>query len=121
VITTAAAAAIAVITTTAAMSPVAVLGLIAAAAVIPSAAAIPEAMAAPAVAITPTGPGAYAQEYAVVEVPRPVIAIGRALIGRIFKETIRASRGRTADVNTDCDSRVSRWRHGQDQPPEQYR
>jgi hypothetical protein len=85
--------------TTATMRPVAMFGLIATAAVVPSAAAIPEAMAAPTVAITPTGPGAYAQEYAVVEVPRPVITVGRTLIGRIFKEAVRANRGRTANVD----------------------
>jgi hypothetical protein len=107
--------------TTAAVGPVAMLGLIAAATVVASAASIPEAMAAPAVAITPTGPGAYAQEYPVVEEPRAVKAVGRALIGWIFIEAVRANRRRTADVNADYHLRVSRWSHSQNQAHEQCR
>ena len=58
------------------------LGLIAAAAVIvASMAMIDVAMAAPAVGITPAGPWAHAQEDAVVEVIRPVKALGRAAVG----------------------------------------
>jgi hypothetical protein len=78
-----------------------VFGLIAAATAVASATTISEAMAAPAVAIAPAGPGANAQEDAVVEVPRPVIAIGRAAIGRIFVIAILANRGRTAEADTD--------------------
>jgi hypothetical protein len=94
------------------------LGLIASTAVVASAASIPEAMAAPAVAITPTGPGAYAQEDAIVEEPRTVKAVGCALVGWIFIVAVRANRRRTADVNADYNSRVSRWRQSQDQAHE---
>jgi hypothetical protein len=76
-----------------------VFGLIAAAAAVAASATISEAMAAPAVAIAPAGPGTNTQEDAVVEVPRPVIAIGRAAIGRIFVIAILASRRRAADVD----------------------
>jgi len=52
-----------------------------AAAAIVSAPIIDEAMSAPAVAIAPAGPGAHAQEDAVVEVARPVKSIGGAGVG----------------------------------------
>jgi hypothetical protein len=54
-----------------------------AAAAIVSATAVTEPMAAPAVAITPAGPWAHAQEDAVVEISRPVKAIGCAGVRRI--------------------------------------
>jgi hypothetical protein len=107
--------------TAAAVGPVAMVGIKAAAAVVPSAATIPEAMSAPAVAITPTGPGAYAQEYPVVKVPRAVKAVGRALVGWSFIVAVRANRRRTADVNAQRNLRLSRWRRGQDQAHEQCR
>jgi hypothetical protein len=57
-------------------------------------------MAAPAVAVAPSGPGAHAQEDAVVEVPWPVIAIGRAGVGRVLVVAILTNRLHTnADKN----------------------
>jgi hypothetical protein len=50
---------------------------------IPASTAIAEAMATPAVVIAPASPWAHAQEDAVIEVPRPVIANGRAGVRRI--------------------------------------
>ena len=79
---------------TAAVRPMTVFGLIAAATAVASATTISEAIA-------PAGPGANAQEDAVVEVPRAVKARGRAAIGRIFVIAILANRGRTAEADTD--------------------
>jgi len=67
-----------------AVSIMTVLGLKAAAAVVAASALTMEAMLAPAVAIAPAGPGAHAEEDAIVEVPRPVKSIGRASVGRSF-------------------------------------
>ncbi len=50
-------------------------------AVIITAALGDETMAAPAVAIAPATPGSHAQKDSVVEVSRPVIAVGRAGVG----------------------------------------
>jgi len=64
--------------------------LVAAATVISaSMAMIVVAMAAPAVTITPAGPGTHAQEDAVVEVIRPVKALGRAAVGCSFVVAVR--------------------------------
>ena len=54
-----------------------------AAAAISSAAAVREAMGAPAVAVSPAGPGAHAEEDAVVEVARAVEAAGGAGVGSV--------------------------------------
>jgi len=86
------------------------IGLIAAAAVIAAAALRDEAMAAPAVGVTPAGPGAYAQEDAVVEVPRPVKAHGGAAVGCSFVVAVLAD-GWSADFNGNL--RASRWHKGQ--------
>jgi hypothetical protein len=67
-----------------AVSIMTVLGLPAAASVVAATALTMEAMSAPTVSVAPAGPRAYAEEDAVVEVPRPVKSIGRATIGRIF-------------------------------------
>jgi len=61
-----------------------VLGFPASASVVAATAFTMEAMFAPAVCIAPAGPGAYAEENAIVEVPRPVKSIGRASVGRSF-------------------------------------
>ena len=79
-------------------------------AVVASSAFAHKAMAAPAVAVAPSAPWAHAQEDAVVEVPRPVIAIGRAGIRRIAVVAVRTAR-LNADVNHKL--RLSRWRQGQ--------
>ena len=84
------------------------LGLIAAAAVIvASMAMIDVAMAAPAVGITPAGPWAHAQEDAVVEVIRPVKALGRASVRPSFVVAPLANRW-FADFNDNL--RASLWR-----------
>jgi hypothetical protein len=67
-----------------AVSVMAVLGFPASASVVASAALTMEAMFAPAVGIAPAGPGAYAEENAVVEEPRPVKSIGCATVRRSF-------------------------------------
>lgn len=79
-------------------------------AVIASSAFAHKAMAAPAVTVAPSAPGPHPQEDAVVEVPRPVIAIGRAGIRRIAVVAIR-----TAWLNADIHGnlRLGRWRQGQ--------
>jgi len=94
----------------AAVCKIAAIGRVAAAATIASAAAITEAMAAPAVAIAPAGPWAHAQEDAVVEVPRPVKAIGRAGVRRIVVVAVRTD-GLNADINYNL--RSDRWHKGQ--------
>jgi hypothetical protein len=84
------------------------LGLIAAAAVIVASMAMIEvAMFAPAVTITPAGPGTHAQEDAVVEVIRPVKALGRASVRPSFVVAPLANRW-FADFNDNL--RASLWR-----------
>jgi len=97
---------------TAATGKAAVIGSITAAAAIVSSAPFTEAMPAPAVAITPAGPGAHAQEDAVVEVARPVKSHGRAGVGRVVVVSIGTNRW-YAQVDADGNLRVSRWRQGQ--------
>jgi hypothetical protein len=87
------------------------LGLIAAASVvIASMAMIEEAMLAPAVTITPAGPWTHAQEYAVIEVIRPVIALGSAAVRPSFVVAPMAN-GWFADFNDNL--RANLWRQGQ--------
>jgi hypothetical protein len=69
-----------------------------------------EAMPAPAVTIAPTAPWSHAQEDAVVEVSRPVITHGRALVRRVAVVAVRTHR---LNANVNVDLRVSRWRQGQ--------
>jgi len=94
-----------------AVSKVSMLGLIAAAAVIEASMSMVEvAMLAPAVGIAPAGPGAHAQEDAVVEEIRPVKALGRAAVWRSFIIAPLANRG-FADFNDNL--RANLWHHGQ--------
>jgi hypothetical protein len=95
---------------TAAARKTAAIGHGAAAAAIAAATAVGEAMTAPAVAIAPASPWAHAQEDAVVEVPRPIEAHGRAGVGRIVVVAVPTDR---LNANTDDDLRASRWRQGQ--------
>jgi hypothetical protein len=89
---------------------VAPIGHGAAAAAIVSSTTGTEAMAAPSVAISPSGPWAHAQEDAVVEIARPVKAIGRTGVRRIVVVAIRTYR---LNANADDDLRLRRRRHGQ--------
>jgi hypothetical protein len=85
-------------------------GRVAAATAIASTTAVTEAMAAPAVTVAPAGPWAHAQEDPVIEVPRPVITIGRTGVRRIVVIAVL-----TDGLNTQIDDYLSasRWRHGQ--------
>jgi hypothetical protein len=71
-------------------------------------------MPTPAVAITPAGPWAHAQEDPVIEISWPVIAIGRAGIRRIVIVAILASR-----LNPDADNNLRLSRRRQGHPREQ--
>ena len=71
---------------------VSAIGCETASAVIPSASTIDEAMATPAVVIAPAGPGAHAQEDAVIEIARSIEPIGRAGIGGIVVVAIGTDR-----------------------------
>jgi hypothetical protein len=78
--------------------------------VVVSPAFVHKAMAAPAVAVAPSAPWAHTQEDAVVEVSRPVIAVGRAGVWRIAVVAIRTDR-LSANVNNKLS--LSRRRNGQ--------
>src|SRR5580698_1891993 len=67
-------------------------------AVVAASAFAAESMAAPAVAIAPAAPRPHPEEDAIVEISRPVIAHGRALVGRIAVIAVRAG-GLNADVH----------------------
>ncbi len=69
-----------------------------------------EAMAAPTVLIAPARPWTHAQEDAVIEIARPVKAIGRASVWRIVVVAVG-----TDGLNTYADEnlRVSLWRESQ--------
>ena len=79
-----------------------------------------EAMAAPAVAVAPVGPGAYAEEDAVVEVAGPVVAIRGTGVGVVVIVAPGADGGRAADgysnlraADGDADTNLRtsrRWR-----------
>ena len=69
-----------------------------------------KAVTAPAVAVAPSAPWAHAQEDAVVEVARPVIAVGRAGVRRIAVVAIGAG-WLNADINHEL--RLSCRRDGQ--------
>jgi hypothetical protein len=94
----------------AAPTTVATVGDSARTAMIAASAFTAEAMPAPAMAIAPAAPRAHAQEDAVVEVSRPVITHGRALVRRVAVVTVRTD-GLNADI--DVDLRASRRRQGQ--------
>ena len=83
----------------------------AAAAPIASTTAINEPMPAPAVAITPAGPWAHAQEDPVIEVSRPVEPIGRAGIRRIVVIAVLANRLNT-NAYANHNLRLRRRRQG---------
>jgi hypothetical protein len=90
-----------------------VLGIIAAATVVVASMAMIEvAMFAPAVAITPAGPWTHAQEDAVVEVIRPVKALGRASVRPSFVVAPLAN-GWFAYFNDNLRVNLWRWRQGQ--------
>ena len=79
-------------------------------AVVASSAFAHKAMAAPAVAVAPSAPWTHPQEDAVVEVPWPVVTIGRAGIRRIAVVAV-CTAWLNADVNHKL--RLSHWRQGQ--------
>ena len=69
-----------------------------------------EAMFAPAVAVTPTGPRAYAQEDTVVEIARPIKADRRARIRCVVIITVGTHR---LDTDANVNLCVSRRHHCQ--------
>ena len=81
---------------------VAGVGCVAAAAAVAAAAVVVEAMAAPAVAVSVAGPGAHAEEDAVIEVARPVEAVGRAGVGGVVVVAPLAD-GRLPATEADAD------------------
>jgi hypothetical protein len=94
-----------------AVSIMPVLGIITGPSVVAaSMAMIVEAMFAPAVTIAPAGPGTHAQEDAVVEVIRPVKALGRASVRPSFVVAPLAN-GWFADFNRNLRVSLWRWRH----------
>jgi hypothetical protein len=100
----------AVSTVVVAMGIMSMLGIIAGPSVIPASAFTMEAMFAPAMGVTPTGPGAYAEKDAVVEEPRPIIAIGRASVWRSFVIAPLANRW---NADFDFNLRASRRQKSQ--------
>jgi hypothetical protein len=94
-----------------AVSKMSVLGLIAAPSmIVASMAMIDEAMFAPAVGVAPAGPRAHAQEDAVIEVIRPIEALGRAAV-RPSLVIAPVANGWLADF--DGNLRANLWRYGQ--------
>lgn len=69
--------------------------------VIVAAAFAMEAPISPAMVVAPIGPGTYAQEDAVVEVARAVVAVGGAGVRGIVIVTPLAGRRRATDVHAD--------------------
>src|ERR1700728_95028 len=80
------------------------------AAVVASPAAAVEAMVAPAVAVTPTGPRAHAQEDTVVEIARPIKADRRTLIRCVVIVAVGTHR---LNAYANADLRISSWHHCQ--------
>lgn len=76
---------------------------------ITAAACLNKAVTAPAVSIAPTGPGAHAEEDAVVEIAWTIEAHGRAGVGCIVVIAVRTDR-----LNTDADDDLglNSLRHG---------
>jgi hypothetical protein len=72
-----------------------------------------EAMVAPAVAVAPVGPGTDAEEDAVVEVARAVVAVRSATVGGIAVIAVLADGLRaviaTPEVDANADLGVGRW------------
>src|ERR1700733_8364880 len=69
--------------------------------VVVPAAFVYKAMAAAARAVAPSAPWAHAQKDAVVEVSRPIIAVGRAGVGRIAVVAVGAGW-----LNTDVNDKL---------------
>jgi hypothetical protein len=82
----------------------------AAASVVAASALAMEAMLAPAMGVTPAGPGARAEEDAMVEEPWSVKSIGRASVRRSFV-IAPLTNGWNSDFNGNL--RVSRWHDSQ--------
>ena len=81
-------------------STVSVISYAARSAVVASTAFTAEAMPAPAVTIAPAAPGTYAQEDAIVEIARAIIAHGSAFVGCVAVVTVRTNWW-NADVDHD--------------------
>jgi hypothetical protein len=77
---------------------------------VPSSATAVEAMFAPAVAVAPVRPGSHAQEYAVIEIARPIKATGRAAVWCIVVIAIGTDR---LNANADGNLCGGVWRQGQ--------
>ena len=86
------------------------LGLIAGPSAVVASAIVMEAMPAPTVSVSPAGPGARAQEDAVIKVSRSVKALGRAAVGWSFIIAPWAG-GWFADFYDNL--RANLWRQGQ--------
>jgi hypothetical protein len=88
-------------------------GVVAGASVEASATLTAEAMVAPAVAVAPVGPGTDAEEDAVVEVARAVVAVRSATVGGIAVIAVLADGLRaviaTPEVDANADLGVGRW------------
>ena len=95
----------------------AMLSLIGGPSVVAASAIVMETILAPAVGVAPAGPGTHAQEETVVEVPRPVKALGRAFVGWSFVVAPLADgwfadfNGWNADLNGNL--RANSWRQSQ--------
>ena len=89
----------------------AMIGCIAAAAAIASTTAVDEPMPTPPMTITPAGPWAHSQEDPVIEVSRPVKAIGRAGIRRIVVVAVLAN-WLNANAYANHNLRLCRRRQG---------
>ena len=74
-----------------------------------------KAMATPSVAVSPTAPGTHAEEDAIVEVARPVIAHGRAGVRRITVIAVR-----TDGLDAEVDHNLRLGRRGKSQAGKQY-
>jgi hypothetical protein len=68
-----------------------------------------EAMAAPAVCISPVGPGAYAEEDAIVEVAIAVVAVGGAGVWSVVIVAPLADRRGTTEIDAYADLGVGLW------------
>jgi hypothetical protein len=68
-----------------------------------------EAMAAPAVSVAPIGPGTDAEEDAVIEVARAIVACGGAVVGSVVVVTVGAHWRRTAYINANADLSFGGW------------
>jgi hypothetical protein len=97
-----------------AASAVAAIGNVTRSAAVAASAFTAEAMPAPAVAIAPAAPGAHAKEDAVVEISRPVITHGRALVWCVTVVAVCTTR-----LNADVNGKLRLCCRRQGQPHEQ--